>query len=254
MRSIAAGVTFTLCVALAAPGANAAIGDSPNQPLLLAFNGGAVTLDPIMRAESTTTAWQQHIFDTITIEGTHGELEPRIAVKWQSVDPTTWRLTLRQGVKFQDGTAMTPDDVGESILDTGQNPKSQFREDANDVTGYEVVSPDTVDVTFSRPDPQFPLHLEAIPVMPEALIKKEGRQAFANHPIGTGPYKFVSWLADDHLDLAAWDGFWGPKPAFTYVHLESIPDGETRVASLLSGQIQVAEKIDPADLQRVNNS
>ncbi len=106
---------------------------------MIAFNGGGVTLDPIMRAESTTTAWQQHIFDTITIEGTHGELEPRIAVKWQGVDPTTWRLTLRQGVKFKDGTPMIPDDVGESILDTGRNPKSQFRENASTVSGYKVV-------------------------------------------------------------------------------------------------------------------
>ncbi len=257
MRCIAAvtfaAVTFAAAT-FAAAAAHAAIGDSPDQPLVIAFDGGAVTLDPIMRSESTTTAWQQHIFDTITIEGTHGSLEPRIALKWQNLDPDTWRLTLRPGVKFQDGSPMTADDVGQSILDTGQNPKSQFREDANNVTGYKIISPDTIDVTFSRPDPEFPLHLEAIPVMPEALIKKEGREAFAKHPIGTGPYKFVSWLADDHLDLAAWPGFWGPKPAFSYVHLESIPDGATRLASLLSGQIQVAEKIDPPDLQRVRNS
>jgi len=251
MRVIA---TSLMLLALGSGGALAAIGDSATQPLTIAFNGGAVTLDPIMRAESTTTAWQGEIFDPITIEGTHGELLPRIAVKWESVTPTTWRLTLRQGVKFQDGTPMTADDVGESILDTGRNPKSQFRELANDVSGYKVVSPDTIDVTFSRPDPVFPLHLEGIPVMPEALIKKEGRQAFANHPIGTGPYKFVSWLADDHLDLVASDVFWGDKPAFTYVHLESIPNSATRLASLVSGQIQVAEKIDPTDFKRIKDS
>jgi peptide/nickel transport system substrate-binding protein len=249
------GLAFAAClVACSGHSALAAIGDSASQPLVIAFNGGAVTLDPIMRAESTTTAWQQHIFDTITIEGTHGELEPHIALTWRSVDPTTWRLTLRQGVKFQDGTPMTAEDVGESILDTARNPKSQFRELANSVSGYKVISPDTIEVTFSRPDPVFPVHLEGIPVMPEALIKKEGREAFANHPIGTGPYRFVSWLADDHLDLAAWDGFWGDKPAFRYVHLDSIPNGATRLASLLSGQIQVAEKIDPSDFQRVKNS
>ena len=254
MRGIA-GITVAIgLIALGAPGVQAAIGDSAGQPLAIAFNGGAVTLDPIMRAESTTTAWQQHIFDTVTIEGTHGELQPRIAVKWQSVDPTTWRLTLRQGVKFQDGTPLTADDVGESILDTGRNPRSQFRELTNSVSGFKVVSPDTIDVTFSRPDPLFPLHLEGVPVMPEALIKKEGREAFANHPIGTGPYKFVSWLADDHLDLASWDGFWGDKPAFAHVRLESIPNGATRLASLVSGQIQVAEKIDPADFKRVKDS
>ncbi len=235
-------------------GAQAAIGDSPQTALAIAFNGGGVTLDPIMRAESTTTAWQQEIFDTVTLEGTHGELLPRIATKWESIDPHTWRLTLREGVKFQDGTPMTADDVGQSILDTGQNPKSQFRETVNGVTGYKVVSPNVIDVSFNRPDPTFPVHLQAVPVMPEALIKKEGRQAFADHPIGTGPYKFVSWLADDHLDIAAWDGFWGTQPEFKYVHLESIPNGATRLASLLSGQIQVAEKVDPSDFQRVKDS
>ncbi|MGH7153561.1 MAG: ABC transporter substrate-binding protein, partial [Acetobacteraceae bacterium] len=226
MRSIVApfALAIGICTVAGTGTAQAAIGDSPSQPLVIAFNGGAVTLDPIMRAESTTTAWQQHIFQTVTIEGTHGELLPQIAVKWQNIDPLTWRLTLRQDVKFQDGSPMTADDVGESILDTGRNPKSQFRELTNGVSGYKVISPDTIEVSFSRPDPVFPLHLEGVPVMPEALIKKEGREAFASHPIGTGPYKFVSWLADDHLDLAAWDGYWGEKPAFTYVHLESIPN------------------------------
>ncbi len=251
MRAIAASLIF---VTLGSGGAWAAIGDSAAQPLVIAFNGGAVTLDPIMRAESTTTAWQGEIFDPITIEGTHGELLPNIATKWQSLDPTTWRLTLRQGVKFQDGTPMTAEDVGESILDTGRNPKSQFRELVNAVSGYKVVSPDTIDVTFSTPDTVFPLHLEGVPVMPEALIKREGREAFANHPIGTGPYKLVSWLADDHLDLVASDVFWGDKPAFAHVHLESIPNAATRLASLVSGQIQVAEKIDPADFKRVKDS
>ena len=254
MSSLLACTGCALLTMMAITGANAAIGDSPSAPLTIAFNGGAVTLDPIMRAESTTTAWQQEIFDTVTFEGAHGELLPRIATKWQSIDPHTWRLTLREGVKFQDGTPMTAQDVGDSIMDTGQNPKSQFREDANDVTGYKVVAPNVIDVSFNTPDPTFPVKLQAVPVMPEALIRKEGREAFANHPIGTGPYKFVGWLADDHLDLEAWDGFWGPKPDFTYVHLESIPDGATRLASLLSGQIQVAEKIDPTDFQRVKNS
>ena len=119
---------------------------------------------------------------------------------------------------------MTADDVGQSILDTGRNPKSQFRELANDVSGYKVVSPDTIDVAFSKPDPVFPLHCEGIPVMPEALIKKEGREAFAKHPIGTGPYKFVSWLADDHLVLTAWERLLGHQAAFANVRLESIPN------------------------------
>jgi peptide/nickel transport system substrate-binding protein len=90
--------------------------------------------------------------------------------------------------------------------------------------------------------------------MPEALIAKEGREAFEKHPIGSGPYQFESWLAEDHLDIKAWDGFWGKKPDFKYVRLESIPNDATRLAALMSGQIQVAEKIGPSDFSRVKNS
>lgn len=238
----------------AAGGAQAAIGDSPQTPLVVAWQGGATTLDPIMRSESTTYSWQRHIFDTLTLLGPDGKIEPRIATAWKNTGPDTWRITLRSNVKFQDGSTMTPEDVGESILDTANNPKSQLRELANAASGYKVVNDHTLDVKFSRPDPLFPSHMSNIPVMPERLIKKEGRAAFDQHPIGTGPYKFVSWLAQDHLIAEAWKGFWGKQPDFKYVKLESIPNSATRLAALLSGQVQVAEKVEPQDFARVKKS
>jgi peptide/nickel transport system substrate-binding protein len=235
-------------------GAQAAVGDSAQTPLVVAWQGGATTLDPIMRSENTTYSWQRHIFDTLTFLARSGSIEPRIAVAWKNTAPDTWRITLRKNVKFQDGTAMTPEDVGESILDTANNPKSQLREFANAVSGYKVVDDHTLDVKFKQPDPIFPRHMANIPVMPEREIKKEGRAAFEQHPIGTGPYKFVSWLAQDHLIAEAWKGFWGKQPTFKYVKLESIPNSATRLAALLSGQIQVAEKVEPQDFARVKKS
>jgi peptide/nickel transport system substrate-binding protein len=238
----------------ASPAAQAAIGDTAQHPLVVAFKGGATTLDPIMRSETTTESWQRNIFDTVTILSPKGKPIPRIAVAWKNLAPLSWQLSLRPGVRFQNGTPMTAEDVGQSIMDAANNPKSQMREFVNDVTGYKVVNPTTLDVTFNRPDPLFPVHLSAIPVMPEALIKQEGRAAFAAHPIGTGAYRFVSWLAEDHLDLRAWKGYWGKPVAFKFVRLESIPNGATRLAALLSGQIEIAEKIDPDDFARVKNS
>ena len=236
------------------PAARAAIGENARHPLVVAFKGGATTLDPIMRSETTTESWQRNIFDTITILSPRGKPVPRIAVAWKNLSPLSWQLSLRAGVTFQDGTKMTAADVGQSIMDAANNPKSQMREFVNAVTGYKVVNPTTLTVSFSRPDPLFPIHLSAIPVMPEALIGKEGRAAFAAHPIGTGAYRLVSWLADDHLDLRAWKGYWGKPVAFRFVRLESIPNGATRLAALLSGQIQIAEKIDPEDFARVKTS
>lgn len=241
------GVAFSTSAA-------AAVGDSPQTPLVIAWQGGASTLDPIMRSENTHYSWQRHIFDTLTLLQRDGSIAPRIATAWKFIEPNTWRVTLREGVKFQDGSAMTADDVGESILDTGKNPKSQMRDFASAVSGYKVVDGHTLDVSFSRPDPIFPLHMSMIPVMPEALIKKEGRSAFDQHPIGTGPYKLVSWLPDDHMNVEAWEGFWGKQADFKYVKLESIPNSATRLAALLSGQVQVAEKVEPQNFERVKKS
>ncbi|HUA77066.1 MAG TPA: ABC transporter substrate-binding protein, partial [Acetobacteraceae bacterium] len=243
-----------LLLGLAAATARAAPGDSAADPFVVAFDGGATTLDPIMRSETTTNSWQREIFDTITMLSPSGVPEPRIATSWKNLSPDQWQLTLRQGVRFQDGTPMTPDDVGRSILDARDNPKSQYREYVSDVSGYKVLDEHTILVTFAAPDPLFPTHLSEIPVMPEALIAKEGRTAFASHPIGTGPYEFVSWLAQDHLVLEAWSGFWGAAPAFRFVRLESVPEAATRLAALLSGQVQIAEGIDPSDFGRVRTS
>ncbi|HYW76165.1 MAG TPA: ABC transporter substrate-binding protein [Gammaproteobacteria bacterium] len=243
--------SMTLLVPVLAYGA---VGDSPQNPLVVAFQGGAVTLDPIMRSENTAYSWQRHIFDTVTIRNRHGKVEPRIAVSWKDLTPLSWKLVLRKGVEFQNGTKMTAADVGKSIVDAADNPKSQMRAYVGNVKGYKVLGPHTIKVTFTHPDPFFPTHLANIPVMPEQLIKKEGRSKFDQHPIGTGPYKFVSWQADDHLVLKAWSGYWGKPPVFKNVKLVAIPNNATRVSALLSGQVQVAEKVLPQDFARLKSS
>ncbi len=253
-RDLSRGLAGTALLLGTGARAAAATGDSAARPLVLAFDGGATTLDPIMRSETTTISWQRQIFDGITMLAPDGTPQPRIAVAWKSLSPTAWQLGLRTGVRFHDGAAMTPDDVGRSILDTRDNPKSQFREYASGVSGYKVIDGATIVVSFTAPNPLFPTYLSQIPVMPEALIAKGGRDAFARHPIGTGPYRFVSWLAQDHLVLEAASGFWGEPPVFRHARLESVPEGATRVAALLSGQAQFAEKLDPTDFARVRAS
>ncbi len=230
-------------------------GDSASSPLVIAYNGGAVTLDPIMRAENTSFAWQRHIFDTLTIQdGKSGKPLPHIVTSWKIVGQNRWRFELRKGVKFQNGRAMTSQDVADSIMDTTTNPKAQIRYYLTSVASAAADGPNAVIVTTNTPNPLLPLDLANVPLMPELEIKRDGRGFMDTHPIGTGPYEFVSWLAQDHLDLHVWSGYWGTKPAFSYVKLENIPNGATRLAALLSGQVQVAEKIDPQDFDRVKHS
>src|SRR5579872_4782254 len=115
---VALAILTTTLTALSSPAApQARLGDSPSSELVIAFNGGATTLDPIMRSENTTYSWQRHIFDTLTIQGRDGKPEPRIVTSWKIVGQNRWRLELRKGVRFQNGRAMTPQDVADSIMD-----------------------------------------------------------------------------------------------------------------------------------------
>lgn len=252
---IAVAVVVSLVVTPLTASSQARVGDSASNPLVIAFNGGAVTLDPIMRAENTTFAWQRHIFDTLTIQdGRTGKVLPHILTSWKIVGQNRWRFEIRKGVKFQNGRAATSQDVADSITDTATNPKAQIRYYLVSVSKAEPDGPSAVIVTTNTPNPLLPLDLANVPLMPELEMKRDGRGFLDTHPIGTGPYEFVSWLAQDHLDLKAWSGYWGPKPAFTYVKIENIPNGATRLAALLSGQVQVAEKIDPQDFDRVKRT
>lgn len=221
--------------------------------LVIAYEGGGVTLDPHMRTENTTWSWQRHIFDTITWLDREGELEPRIAVSWDNVDPTEWHLEVRNDVTFHDGTTMTAEDVAFSIERAATHPRSEKRLFVGQVVESEAIDDYTVRVVTRDPDPVLPLNLAHIGVVPKAMLEDIGDEAFARDPIGTGPYRFISWQEDEQLDLEVYEEYWGPRPDFDSVRLTNIPSGSARLAALLTGEVQVAQKILPQDFPRVED-
>jgi len=221
---------------------------------VVAYQGGAVTLDPHMRNETTTLAWQHHIFETPFFYNPEGKVVPVLAEKIELVDENTWKLYLKKGVKFHDGTEMTAEDVAFSILRAATHKKSQMKGYVGKVSDAKALDRYTVLIKTKVPDPLLPAHLDHAAVIPKAYLEKVGEEGFNKHPIGTGPYKFVSWLNGDHLNLEAFEDYWGKKPDFKKVKLVNIPNGATRVAALLSGEVDIAEKVLPQDFARVERS
>ena len=222
--------------------------------LVIAFQGGASTLDPMMRNETTAMTWQRHIFDNLTVFDREGNVQPWLVTEWENLDPTTWRLSIRQGVTFHDGSAMTVDDVAFSIMRAATHPRSEMRGAVGGIAAANVVDETTIHVITATPNPLLPDSLDSVRVVPADLLEAVGEEAFAENPVGTGPYTFVSWLAEDHLNLQAYPGYWGDEPAFERVRLEVIPSGATRVAALLSGEIDIGVTVLPQDLPRVENA
>jgi peptide/nickel transport system substrate-binding protein len=218
----------------------------------IAFQGGATNLDPISRLETLSINWQQYIFDTVTRLGPRGEVKPGIAQAWKNDSPNQWTFVIRRGVKFHDGTPLTAKDVVFSLTRALTDPKSQFKSTITAVKGATAPNALTVVVTTDRPDPLLPAHLGGIAVVSEQQVKNT--PDWAQKPVGSGPYVFKSWLAQDNLTLEVNPNYWGGKPGLERVKLVNIPNPSARLAALLSNQVQLAEKINPQDVTRLQGT
>jgi peptide/nickel transport system substrate-binding protein len=193
--------------------------------------------------------------DPLLARDNKGDLHPALATSWEAIDPTTMRLHLRQGVKFSDGADFTADDV---VFTIGRviDPKTAYAmlSRIGQVESATAVDPRTVDIKTKTVFPTLLRGLSDIIIEPRHYYEKAGAAAVASHPIGTGPFIFQEWVPGDHYTLTANKDYWGGAPKFDKLVIRTIPDGSTRVASLVTGESQIIEEV-PIDLiDQVNES
>ncbi|MDB5488578.1 MAG: transporter substrate-binding protein [Reyranella sp.] len=176
------------------------------------------------------------------------KLIPALAERWESLSPTHWRFHLRQGVKWHDGTPFTAADV-KFTIDYIIDPKTVYARKTRiaGLVSTEIVDDKTVDIRTSAPAPLLLRGLADIPIEQKAISEKLGLVVAQRKPVGTGPWKFVEWVAGDRYDLIANDDYWDGPPAMKRLRIRAIPEGATRVASLVAGETDIIEEV-PVDL------
>jgi peptide/nickel transport system substrate-binding protein len=240
-------VSVTLLFSTLLLGAASAQGDQ----LVVGFQGGAVTLDPHMRAETTTISWQLHTYESLTYLERDGSVLPKLATEWEAEDENTWLVTLREDVKWQDGSDFTADDAAYALERALNHPGSEMKQYITAISSVEAVDTLTIRIHTASPDPLMPLHLSQVRIVNEAFTEEMGDNGMTSQAMGTGPYRVVSYSNEENVVLERFDGYWGELPSFERVQLVNIPNGSTRIAALLSGEIDVAEKILPQDFPRL---
>jgi ABC-type transport system substrate-binding protein len=168
-----------------------------------------------------------------------------LAESWeQAPDQLSWTFHLRKGVKFQNGDDFTAEDVKFSferyISDEclrQANAKLVF-------TTVDILDDYTVRINTDGYKPYFMTSLYADQphlffIMPKNYIEKNGADYFNQHPIGTGPYKFVQLVSGDRIEYEAWDGYWGSPPAFNKYTMKAVPEETTAVALLQTGDADI---------------
>lgn len=246
------GVAF-LAVALLLFGACAPAGPTAatKTDLVIATAFIPTTLDPMIDGVAATET--KLMMDGLFTQNVDMTIGPGLATEWKLINDTTWELKLRSGVKFQNGDPFTAADVKfnfDRILD----PKTQSRQVPTwypQVAEAQVVDDLTLRIVTKISWPALPQLVQFMRVAPAKYFQAVGAEGFAQKPVGTGPYKFVEWVKDDHLTLEANDSYWGGAPKIKRVTIRYVPDPTTRAAMLLSGEADLVQKLSPTDAAQV---
>mgnify|MGYP000103040995 CR=1 FL=1 len=215
-----------------------------------------VTLDPAAYSDRPTETVIRNIFDGLVTRTTDNEVVLELAESYRWIDDTTVEFVLKQGVTFHNGEPLTADDVVytfERILTEGgicgeSSPRKGF---LGPMTRVEKVDDYTVRFHFESAWAPFMQMLVHNQIVPKDYLEEVGCEAFAQAPVGAGPFRFVEGALDDQIVLARFEGYYGgaddlppvgPAP-LERVIFKMIPETSTRIAALLAGEVDIIQGV-----------
>ncbi len=167
-------------------------------------------------------------------------MAPSLAESWSmSEDQLVYEFTLRKGLKFHNGDPFTAEDV---VFSFKRAKGAQLQEKVKEVV---IVDPHTVRFVLHEPWPDFMTYYGTLAsaagwITPKNYFEKVGADAFKKHPIGLGPYKFVSMKPGIELVMEANEEYWRKVPSVKRLVFLSVPEATTRLAMLKRGEVDVA--------------
>jgi peptide/nickel transport system substrate-binding protein len=204
------------------------------------------SLDPRIGVDAQSEHIGSLIFDSLVHKNAHFNLDPWLATSWETPDPLTYRFHLRTDVHFHNGKPLTATDV-KYTLDSMRNGTVITAKAGALARIDHVDAPDaaTVVVHLKQPDAALLWNLSdgALGIVPAG----SGRD-FAFHPIGSGPFRFVSQMQDDEVILERNEHSWQPRPAIARIRFAVVPDAITRALELEKGSADVCINCLTADM------
>lgn len=199
-----------------------------------------------------------NIFDYLVFKDADGVIRPALATSWERIDDLSTRFVLREGVLWHDGEAFTAEDVKFTLERVATDSSLQEHNQYRQIREVEIVGPFEIIIHTHAPEPVLLSRLSRIG---SGILAKHhieaigGWENISDHsPVGTGPFKVVEWRRDDRIVMEAFDDHWRGRPVWDRLVHRTIPEASTRVAELLTGGVQIATNIPPADKARVEGA
>ncbi|MEL7046538.1 MAG: ABC transporter substrate-binding protein [Pseudomonadota bacterium] len=244
-------------------------GAASAETLRWARAGDALTLDPHAQNEGPTSALAHQIMEPLVMRDMTGAIVPALATEWgpSEDNPNVWVFTLREGVTFHDGAAFDSEDVVFS-LNRAMTENSDYKELLASVVEVRADGPYTVEIETGGPNPIMPNNLTNMFIMDKDWAEANnatdvqdyegGEDTFAaKNANGTGPYRLISREPDVRTVMEINEGYWGIGEfpmEITRIEYTPIQNAATRVAALLSGEVDFIQDVPVQDLERVAGS
>jgi len=229
--------------------------------LVVALASAPTSLDPADHRSRESETVIRNMFDGLVTRDTRSGVHLELAEAMNWLDNETLEVKLRQGVLFHDGVEMTADDVvftfnriiGENMIEYPESHTSPRKGLIAPLESIEKTGDYSVVMHFSGPwgpAMQMIVHQQ---IVPKHYLEEVGTEGFIAHPIGTGPFKFVSAKGMDEIVTERFDDYYGGAPDLTPVGpacvekaiFRVIPEASTRVAALLAGEVDIIQALPP---------
>lgn len=201
--------------------------------VVLLIESSPTNLDPRVGIDGYSARIDGLIFDYLLGKSDHLDVIPSLAERWETPDPLTYIFHLHHGVRFHDGRPLTARDV-KYTFDSLLEKKVRSTKSANYKFVDHIDAPDDFTVIFHMKEPDAPLLWNlsdgTVGIVPYGAGDEE-----TTHPIGSGPFKFVSAETDREVILERNDDYWGEKPHLARVRLAVVPDETTAALELRKG-------------------
>ena len=222
--------------------------------LVVAEPRDPATLDPMGASDSESIEIGELMFEGL-VRWAPGSAVPRpwLATSWRvSPDNLRWTFTLREGVRFHDGTPLDAAAVVfsfERLLDPRHpyaigDDGGYWRALLRPIARVIAVDAQTVAIEVSRPYAPLLGDLAMFPIVSPHAVAQEGAE-FRRHPVGTGPFAFDSWTEGEQVVVHRFDGYWGESPALDRIVFRVVVDARQRLIDLESGSVDLAAAILP---------
>jgi peptide/nickel transport system substrate-binding protein len=218
---------------------------APDTAVVL-IESSPLNLDPRIGTDAQSERIGELIFEGLLRRDDHFELKPRLAESWEIPDPLTYIFHLRHGVRFHDGRPMTSADVKwtlDSLLD------GSLRSAKTSAYRYigRVLAPDDFTLVIQLKEPYAAL-LWNLSDGAMGVVPAGSGEELARHPIGTGPFRFVSQAQDREVVIERNDQYWGKRAELPRVRFNVVPDATTRALELRKGSADAEVNALPGDM------